>query len=196
MIESHENDAERIRRILDRQEIYDVLCRYVRGVDRGDWELVRSTYHPDAYDDHVGYQGNVDGLIEWLTVRFARVDNSVHFLGSCLVEPADDGDSALAETYFVSMRLRPPSDDDVRTSPGDALCRQSWGRYVDRFERRNGSWRIAWRQVVIDAQFTTVAIGGLRQGGRSWGLRNADDPLYRAQEAFGGGTQSLEQPRR
>src|SRR5579862_8540086 len=73
-----------LQRLIDQAEIRDVMCRYARGVDRGDWALLRSTYHPDAYDDHVGYKGPVDGLIEWLDERFADVDNSVHFLGNCL----------------------------------------------------------------------------------------------------------------
>jgi SnoaL-like domain len=175
-----------LQRILDWHDIYEVLCRYARGVDRGDWELVRSTYHPDAYDDHVGYQGNVDGLIEWLTARFAGVDNSVHFLGNCLVERADGGDSALVETYFVSSRLRPTTEaDKVPATPEDAICRQSWGRYVDRFERRDGVWKVARREVVIDAGFTSLALGGARSGGRSWGMRNAHDPLHRERRALG-----------
>ncbi|MFC9835348.1 nuclear transport factor 2 family protein [Rhodococcus sp. NPDC127530] len=170
--------APALQRILDRQDIYDVLCRYARGVDRGDWELVRSTYHPDAHDDHVEYQGNIDGLIEWLDARFAGVDNSMHFLGNSLVEQTA-ADYASAETYFVSSRLIPPTGDAaVRTSPGDALCRQAWGRYLDRFERRDGAWRIANRRVVVDARFTSVAINGIRTDGTYWGLRNAGDPLY------------------
>ncbi|MCJ7436647.1 MAG: nuclear transport factor 2 family protein, partial [Acidimicrobiia bacterium] len=48
------------------QEIRDVLIRYTRGIDRMDADLVRSTYHPDAHDDHGAYQGGVDGFIEWV----------------------------------------------------------------------------------------------------------------------------------
>lgn len=167
-----------LRDLLDQHEIYDALCRYARGVDRGDWELVRSAYHPDADDDHGSYQGDIDGLIEWLDDRFADVDNSVHLLGNCLVERTGQ-DNALVETYFISSRLHPPAGKAAeRTAPGDALCRQAWGRYLDRFERRDGAWRIARRKVVIDASFTSVAINGLRTDGRSWGTRDAQDPLY------------------
>jgi hypothetical protein len=42
-------DIERqMRALLDRQQIYEVLTRYYRGVDRGDVELIRSVYHADA----------------------------------------------------------------------------------------------------------------------------------------------------
>ena len=47
-------------RLRDRHEIQECLFRYVRGVDRRNWDLVRSAYHPDAYDDHGNYKGNID----------------------------------------------------------------------------------------------------------------------------------------
>lgn len=181
-------DAEEIamlRQVVDRGAIHDVLSKYARGVDRGDWELVRSTYHADAHDDHIGYRGDVDGLIAWLDDRFADVDNSAHFLGNCLIEFAEP-DAALVETYFVSSRvLAPNAVEEPRTLPGDGLCRQAWGRYLDRFERRAGVWAVARRRVVIDARFASVAIDGLRDGGRSWGTRDGQDPLHAERAALG-----------
>ncbi|MBT5754390.1 MAG: SnoaL-like domain-containing protein [Acidimicrobiaceae bacterium] len=42
----------RLRALIDKDEIRDVLMRYGRGVDRLDEELLRSCYHPDSHDDH------------------------------------------------------------------------------------------------------------------------------------------------
>ena len=50
--------TEALQRLIDKDEIRDVMARYCRGVDRADWDLVRSTYHTDAYDDHGDYRGN------------------------------------------------------------------------------------------------------------------------------------------
>jgi hypothetical protein len=176
----HENNSEALQRLIDRTEIYDVVCRYARGVDRGDWDLLRSTYHPDAYDDHVEYKGNIDGLIEWLKKRFANADNSMHFLGNCLIEFAGP-DLALVETYYASRRLRAPVGDEcANLAPSDAICRQSWGRYLDRFERRQGQWRVAHRIVVIDSRFTSVAKAGARNSPSTWGTRDRSDPFYAA----------------
>ncbi|KVQ63022.1 nuclear transport factor 2 family protein [Burkholderia territorii] len=179
------NDAV-LQRLIDKSEIYDVMCRYARSVDRGDWALLRSTYHPDAYDDHVGFKGTLDGLVDWLDQRFAGVDNSVHFLGNCLIEFATS-DVALVETYFTSRRLRRPTDEERSgLAEGDVLCRQTWGRYIDRFERRNGEWRVAKRKVVLDAGYTSVAKGGQTGNAAAPGLRNASDALYGAyREIFG-----------
>lgn len=171
---------EAVRRLLDKSAIQDTMCRYARGCDRGDWDLVRATYHPDAVDDHVDYCGGVDGLIAWLEDRFAGVDNSVHFLGNCLVEPAGE-DVALVETYFVSSRLVASSSG---TNADRGSCRQSWGRYVDRFERREGEWRVARRKVLLEASFTTPVHGRPRTSEDWWSRRDGDDYLWRERTAL------------
>ena len=33
---------EDLQRLLDKEEIYEAICRYARGVDRGDWDLGKS----------------------------------------------------------------------------------------------------------------------------------------------------------
>lgn len=176
-----------LQRLADRAEIQDCLCRYVRGVDRGDWEAVRSTYHPDANDHHVEYRGGVDGLIAWLEKRFDGIDNSTHFLGNCLIEFAAD-DFAFVETYYVAHRLRPPSEAErAHLQSGDMICRASWGRYVDHFERRAGQWRVSDRLVVNEASYNSVALGGARSLSiaNTWGRRDSSDPVYRSrQELF------------
>ena len=183
---SFQSGKRALRTLIDRAEIQDAMVRYARGVDRGDWELVRSAYHLDAYDDHGEYKGDIDGLIEWLEKRFATAENGMHFLGNCLIEFADP-ERALVETSFVSQRLRPPVSGEVTDArPGDAMCRQSWGRYVDRFECRQGEWRVANRTVVLDAVFTSLARNADRTGPAVWGRRNRTDRLYQAQaEIFG-----------
>ena len=165
--------------LCDRVEIADCLARYARGVDRGDWELVRSTYHPDAYDAHGDYKGDVPGLLQWLAERFEGVDNSMHFLGNCLIEFAGL-DRAFVETYFSSSRLRAPTDAERSTlQPNDMICREAWGRYADRFERRDGAWRVANRIVILERSCTTVALGGRRVGSvTTWGRRDGSDPSH------------------
>lgn len=174
------SDNEAIQRLLDKDEICEVMCRYARGVDRGDVDIIRSTYHSDAYDDHVDFVGDVDGFIAWLATRFDEYDNSMHFLGNCLIEFAG-ADLALVETSYASRRLRAPVGDEANgLEPDDMICRQSWGRYLDRFERRNGEWRIARRTLVIDSRFNSVAKNGAKSGSVRWGTRDQSDPMYAA----------------
>jgi len=167
-----------LQRITDRFEIQDCLAIYATAVDRGDWDRVRSTYHPDAIDQHGDYRGGIDGLIDWLDKRFAGVDNSMHFLGNCLIEFAS-ADLAFVETYFASRRLRPPTAaEQASLAPGDMLCREAWGRYLDHFERRDGAWKVARREVVLETAYTSVALGGQRPAASrsSWGRRDGTDP--------------------
>lgn len=173
---------------MDKEQIRDALHRYARGIDRADWDLVRSAYHVDAIDRHAEYQGDIDGFVDWLKQRFADADNGSHFLGNCLIE-FQAADQALVETYFISQRLQAkvPSEGD-RHAADDTLCRQSWGRYIDRFERRQGQWRISHRTVVLDSVFTFTVSAVARSDRIAWGRRNRDDYLYHAQSEVDGDT--------
>ena len=130
-----------VQALVDRTEIHDALARYAHGVDRRDWPLVRSAYHPDAYDDHGDYKGGVEGLLEWLSRRFAAVNHSTHFVGNILIE-FRGADEALVESSFLTSRR-----------VNDGMCRQSSGRYLDQFERRGGEWRIARRTVRVETVY-------------------------------------------
>ena len=49
--------------LLAERAIQRVLTSYSRGVDRHDFELVRSYYWPDGTDDHGSFVGGVDDFI-------------------------------------------------------------------------------------------------------------------------------------
>lgn len=174
--------------VVQRLAIQDAVLRYARAVDRSDWDSVRAAYHPDAIDDHGEFKGSIDELIEWLKARFAGAETGMHFIGNCLVELLDDR-RALAETYFVSHRIRPPADEaeKLQCGPDGAFCRQGWGRYVDVFERReDGVWRVARRTVVMDSVIQMPVSGTTRSGETVWGRRDQLDWLYQCRaELFG-----------
>jgi hypothetical protein len=76
--------------------------------------------------------------------------------------------------------------DGVVANTDDALAREAWGWDVDRFERRNGEWRVAHRTVVLEALSSYVAQGGRRIEGPRWGQRNRLNRLYEVElEIFG-----------
>jgi hypothetical protein len=133
------NDVQRLR---DEADIRTLTARYARGVDRLDWDLVRSCYHDDAVDVHGGRTFNVDELIEYLRERLSRSAATVHFLGNQLIEL--DGDVAWAETYCLARHRDPV--------PGGSSQQdlEQFVRYVDRVERRGGQWRFASRTVVYE----------------------------------------------
>jgi hypothetical protein len=137
-------DNDQIQDMLDREAIRTVLGRYCRGIDRMDNALLESLYHPDAVEQHGGFDGPAK---DWREMAVAAVlgpngplERQQHLLGSINVDL--DGDVALTEAYF--------STGCVEMKDGQRMLRTMNGRYLDRFERRNGEWRIARRTVVKD----------------------------------------------
>jgi len=150
---------------------YETLARYTRGVDRCDPDLVRSTYHPDAYDDHGGYQGDAEGFVEW--ARSTVMDAfqcTMHKLGNSLIEV--QGDVAFGETYAIAHH--------VQTAQRPATDLIMGIRYLDRFERRAGEWKIAHRQLSFEWE-RSVALGAAGEAGfppgSLTGQRDGSDPV-------------------
>lgn len=128
-----------VQELHDREAIRDCVARYCRGVDRFDRELVLSAFHPDATDEHGKFVGNPQEFVEWALDQHAKAHLSHQH---CMLNHRCDidGDVAHAETYFLFVSMN-------RT--GKPLT-MGGGRYVDRFERRNGVWAIASRVCLRD----------------------------------------------
>lgn len=129
-----------IQELKDRREIYDCLARYSRGQDRLDAELTRSAFHDDAVLDFGTFVGSVDEWLPWgQNYHIALQNASMHCL--CNHRCEIEGNIAHAETYFVYL------DDST-----DGSHAQRAGRYIDRFEKRNGRWGITDRLCMIDIE--------------------------------------------
>ena len=139
-------DAElekKLRELIDRQEIHQVMLRYARGLDRLDFELVRSCYWDDAIEDHGSYVGRPDDFIHWADQTTLAHVSTQHGILNHHCEL--DGDNAWTETYyhFTGVRAEPPHF-------------MSTGRYVDHFQKRAGAngpeWRIANRVCLVESK--------------------------------------------
>ena len=42
----------KLEQIISKSEIYDLVCKYMRGLDRLDQNIFRSVFHDDAYCDY------------------------------------------------------------------------------------------------------------------------------------------------
>jgi SnoaL-like domain len=133
------NAAALLREMKDRQEIYDCLMRYCRGIDRLDRELLLSAYHPDAADDHGTFVGKVEGFADYAFDLHTRYQlRTQHHITNHICEI--DGDVAHAESYYIFRSLNTQAPLHTTAS----------GRYLDRLERRNGRWAIADRICLVD----------------------------------------------
>lgn len=154
-----------------RAEIADVLARYIRAADRGDWDAVRACYHDGAYDDHGDYKGDPDGLVVHLRAVADQLTYTTHQLGQQVLE-VDLPNRARAETYcFAWYGRRSP------TSGRDWSIAQSL-RYLDEFERREGRWAIATRRVVMDWEHICPVTHPPRLDAWLRGSRGPGDPAF------------------
>lgn len=175
---------DKLERLIAKSEIEEAMCRYARGVDRADWDAVRACYHDDAVDEHGAFRGTADEFIDWVKDRLGPVPFAMHFLGNCLIDFLDDRTAAV-ETYFVAHHLY--ENHHAGGDDGTAM-EDVYGRYVDRFERReDGVWRIAARRVVYDCTRTQPSTHHIRKLVGSIGRRDHLDPVY---ENLRGGRQA------
>ncbi len=130
----------KLREMIDRHEIWQVLLRYGRGLDRFDVDLVRSCYFDDAIDDHGRFVGKADDFIEWANETSRNFISHQHAVLNHWCEL--DGDDAYTETYYMFT--------GVAAQPPHLL---STGRYIDHFQKRNGEWRIANRVTIVEKTF-------------------------------------------
>ena len=130
-----------------RTEIEDALNRFARAVDRQDWALARTLYHDGAFDDHGFFKGPPDAFLAHIAKTHAHQDHSMHFNSNVLIE-FTAADHAFVETYvLVLQRSRPGAANVPAGSQGLRVLASA--RYLDRFAKRNGEWRVVHRTLVF-----------------------------------------------
>jgi SnoaL-like domain len=160
--------------LMDREAIRDCIFRYCRGIDRQDETALRSSYWPDAHDNHGPYNGPIEGFYSWVKSVWQTGPRNIHQVCNILIE-FRDGTHAAVETCFNALQRGPG---------GDGVDRQFHlaGRYCDVFEKRGADWRVAERTVVFDwVDEQKVASGTERERfGRRQpiGGNFPDDPVY------------------
>ena len=156
--------------LLAKQEIADLVATYMRGLDRLDRELLRSTFHDDATTDYGFFQGGPDAFADMAYNALREHLANHHMIGQTLIDV--EGDVAFGEIYFQAFH-RIVADGEER----DLFIS---GRYVDRYEKRDGVWKIAFRSEVNDwarndpatDDYFTATPDSLR------GARKPDDASY------------------
>lgn len=158
------------RAMKDRHEIYDCVMRYCRGIDRLDRDMLLSAYHPDAIDDHGStFFGPVADFAEVvLKMHETHQEYTQHHITNHRCEL--DGDVAHTESYYLFRCLN-------RAPPWYNI---SSGRYLDRFERRDGRWAIAARVCLVEVRDEIWGPEG-NAGNTVYvpATRDRDDPSYR-----------------
>jgi hypothetical protein len=142
-----------VRYLKDRKDIFDVIKRYTRGADRHDKELVASAFWPEATISF-GAPMTRDAYVDWEEGMLSGYAAHQHHVTGQTVEV--DGDTAHVESYVVYFLV--PRDRGADSAGTATLGRAATtektrlgsGRYIERWERRNGDWKILVREYVED----------------------------------------------
>lgn len=122
-----------------KQALHDLVVGYARGIDRADEALLASVFHADA--------DVVTGVVDAKAPDYARdivafvrgeLKSTFHSIANEYFEVS--GDLAAGETYVLAHMIGGDGAEETLTG----------GRYLDRFEKRDGSWKIAHRTFVLD----------------------------------------------
>ena len=138
-----EVNANEMQWLLDRQAIRDVLSRYCRGLDRMDRPLADTVWHEGgtAFYDGI-FEGTGAGFLDWVWESHAAMDRHSHQITNVLIEL--DGDRATSESYVTVVLWTKPDAE------GNQLELVGRGRYLDRWEKRDGAWGITERTHLLD----------------------------------------------
>ncbi|WP_328392984.1 nuclear transport factor 2 family protein [Nocardia sp. NBC_00416] len=134
------DDGAEIATILAHARIRDCVVRLARGEDRRDPTLVKDAFWPDATVDFGIFDGTFDQYLNWVIPGSPAVVATQHLLGQTSIDVRDA--VALAETQVIAYHRL-----DTGPEHRDAIL---GGRYLDRFELRDGRWRISKRIMLYD----------------------------------------------
>lgn len=131
---------EELATFLKRDAIRNRLARLARGEDRRDAEAISAAFWPDARVDYGVFAGSFAEYLAWVVPGADAITDTQHVLGQSVIDL--DGDAARAETQVISYHRVDMGAGERDTCIG--------GRYLDRFARREGEWRIAERTMLYD----------------------------------------------
>ena len=130
-----------LHQISDRLEIEDVLIRYTRAIDTGDWDALDTVFTADAAIDYTQTGGIADAYPKvkaWLAENLPMFPRRMHMLGQVdvRIEPgaAQIGGEAAVAAYFSNPMIFTQQD-------GSELLWEFGGIYHHRMVRTPDGWR-------------------------------------------------------
>ena len=126
--------------LLAKQALYELSCQYMRGLDRTDPALLRSVFFDDAYCEYGFINGGPDDFVEYAITALQGHEMNQHMIGNALFDI--EGDEAFGEVYFNAYHK-------IKGVAGfeDIIIAV---RYLVRYEKRAGQWKMAYRSERVD----------------------------------------------
>jgi hypothetical protein len=122
-----------------RAAIAEVLATHSRGIDRNDPAILKTAYWPGAEVDYGSFKGPAHDFADLVGHALqGAYELTQHLLGQTFY--SIQGDKAATESYVYARHLLHGAEEELNFA----------GRYLDQLELREGQWKIAHRQVVMD----------------------------------------------
>ncbi|WP_217165502.1 nuclear transport factor 2 family protein [Streptomyces sp. AC512_CC834] len=123
----------------DRQDIADLMTGWIHR-DLGQWDRLRDLFHPDARIEITWFEGRAYDFVD-ASARMGASDlRTKHLITAPLIAFSEDGSRAVSETNTSII------GENISLGLG---C-NGHGRFIDRLERRDGTWRLLDRKSVYD----------------------------------------------
>jgi len=131
-----------LQKLIDRQQIEDVIQRYSRTLDWLDGPGQTSCYWPDAHIEYGFYTGKAEDFLPVVMQTESNLARRWHMLSQPLIRFHSET-SASSECYGIFGGGRMQDDGSIA---GDLIG----GRYLDEWEKRDREWRISARKYILD----------------------------------------------
>ncbi len=131
----------------DRQAILSLVYRYARAVDRRDFTGLGELFAEDAVLSLPYLKIRAEGrqqVVASISPIADMYEKTFHTIHNHLAEPK--GEEMTGETYCIARHFRKVEEDTERYDMGI--------RYQDRFCREQGTWRICFRELLLDWEET------------------------------------------
>jgi hypothetical protein len=137
------DESSELAKTLDQIQIFNVRRAWAFSLDLGEWDRLRSCFHPDASITVSWYSGPLDGFIDRSRALMASrkpEEHRKHWLGNMRSEI--NGTRAVLETDVLIL-IREFIDATL-------FDYTSYARFYDLLEKRAGVWRIVEWNCIYD----------------------------------------------
>jgi len=164
-----------------KQAITEQIYRYCRAIDRMDYNLILTVWHPDGTVDFSDGSADPNYTPGTPPVPFKRhFEYAWPFRATLLTHSHQatnilidvDGDRAGSETTSITVLQKKLPDGKIDS-------KIFWGRWLDRWSQRDGVWAIDHRQAIMDCfaphEFPATAVN---DPATHSSRRDRQDPSY------------------
>ncbi len=137
-----------LQEISDRLEIADVLTRYTRAIDTGDWDKLDTVFTPDAEIDYTESGGIAAGFAEvkpWLAEMLPMFfSKRMHTLGQ--LDYTLRGDEADVTAYFDNPMLMDDGQGGQKVVEVGGIYHHTLVRTADGWRSRKLHEEVIWKR--------------------------------------------------